>query len=79
MNKQDYTDGLKFIPWLLKYRKGHLLGLFGNLILGQALLISSYPDIEGVCFGSFFGILVPILIGYLLKRDYNDLKQGFSR
>lgn len=79
MTRKDYTNGLKFIPWLWDRRKGHLLGLFGNMGLGLGLLISSFPDVGGIIFGSFFGIIVPIIIGFALKRDYNDAKQGFSR
>lgn len=79
MSRKDYTDGLKFIPWLWDRRKGHLLGLFGNAGLGLGLLFYSLPDITGIIFGSFFGIIVPTIIGVALKRDYNDAKQGFSR
>jgi len=77
--KRDLTDGLKFFPWLWKYRKGHLLGLLGNLGLGWGAFIYSYPDISGILVTAFFGTLVPILFGFLLRRDYNDAKQGFSR
>jgi len=82
---RDYTGGYEWWPWLWYMRKGYLLGFFGNLILGWAGGISSFAEHnenpDWISYGviGFFGIFAPVLIGFLLRRDYKEGKKGISR
>jgi hypothetical protein len=81
---KDYTGGYEFFPWLWHMRKMYLVGLLGNLILGWYGGISSMdpnnenPQWMGYCIIGFFGVFAPILIGYMLRRDYKMSKKGQS-
>lgn len=80
----DYTGGYKFWPWLWYMRKMYVLGFLLNLTLGWEGGISSFdPAAEndawiGYTVIGFFGVFAPTLIGYMLRKDYNNLKVGKS-
>lgn len=81
VDKKDYTGGYEFWPWLIYMRWSYLVGFFGNLLLGWGAFISmDSEDRDWVAYAvlGFFGIFAPTLIGYMLRRDYNMLKQGQS-
>lgn len=81
----DYTDGYEFFPWLWYMRKGYLIGFFGCPIMGWVGGISSFkpsnsnPMWLSLAIIGVFGIFAPILIGYLLRRDYKEGKKGITR
>jgi len=83
-SRKDYTCGYEFLPWLWWMRRMYLLGFFGNLALGWFGGITSFnpnnenPDWMGYSIIGFFGVSVPVLIGYLLRRDYKNLQKGIS-
>ena len=82
---RDYTGGYEFWPWLLHMRKWYVIGLVLNLIGGWVGgIYSMSPENENplwLCYGiiGFFGVFAPVLIGYLLRRDYKEGKLGISR
>jgi hypothetical protein len=80
---KDFTGGYEWWPWLWYMRKGYLLGFFGNLALGWAGGLSAASDdprdwISYAVIG-FFGIFAPSIIGFMLRRDYKEGKQGKTR
>lgn len=78
--QKDFTGGYEFWPWLIYMRKGYLLGFALNAGIGIGSFITGdYSDwITWAVFG-FFGLFAPGLIGYMLRREYKDLKKGISR
>lgn len=89
VKNRDYTGGYEFWPWLWYMRKGYILGFLGNLvggIISFTIFFKEYLQYGfsgdtwvGLAAGCFFGVFAPFLIGFLLRRDYKDGKQGFSR
>jgi hypothetical protein len=83
VSKKDYTGGYEWWPWLWYMRKGHMLGFFGNLLLGWIGGVSAAIDepSDWIAYAviGFFGIFAPVTIGYLLRRDYRESKKGISR
>lgn len=79
----DYTGGYKFWPWLLWMRKGHTSALLLNLIFGWcggiSVLKDDPTDFTGYGVLIFFGIFVPILAAFLIRRDYKESQKGITR
>jgi hypothetical protein len=78
----DYTGGYEFWPWLFYMRKMYVVGFFANLSsgwIGGLSMVTSDPS-EWVGYGviGFFGVLAPILIAYMLRKDYAMSKKGKS-
>lgn len=82
---KDYTGGYEFFPWLWYMRKWYVVGFIGNLLGGWVGGIASFnpsnenPIALSLAIIGIFGIFAPILIGYLLRRDYKEGKMGITR
>lgn len=73
----DYTNGYEFLPWLYRMRPMHTLGFLGNIFIGiMSIVTSEYIDVLTIVIGTFFGVLVPSLIMFLLRREYKQLQRG---
>ena len=80
--KQDYTNGMKFFPWLWKYRKMLILGFALNVFFGYKAYEGYFENGEEtvtLLASIFFGICVPTLIAVLTVRDWRGLKRGIVR
>lgn len=83
VTNKDYTGGYKFWPWLLWMRKAPTIALLMNLIFGWSgglsVLRSDPSDWTGYGVIIFFGIFVPILVAFLIRRDYKESQKGITR
>ena len=87
--RNDYTNGYEFWPWLWYMRKWYCFAFLLNLGGGIACFTVFFKEVSkygfegdvwvGLAAGCFFGILIPIIIRFLLRRDYKEGKQGISR
>jgi len=77
----DYTGGYEWWPWLLYMRKMYVVGFLGNLAGGIAgfTIFLQESDYVGLGVGIFFGLFAAPLIGFLIRRDFNESKKGISR
>ena len=81
ITNQDFTGGYKFLPWLWHFRKFMLGAILLNVfIVSQA--IRAYR-IEGeseiIIVSIVFGLCIPVVIMFLLMREFHNKKQGKSQ
>ena len=82
MEKEDYTEGLKFFPWLIKKDSGryHFLAAMG-LTLAGIILFLTLEESYAVAFQIGFGIfctLAGIFLMFWTYRMYRQFKNGIS-
>jgi len=79
-DKNDFTGGYEFLPWLWYMKKGYLGGIALLLIIGGITAFTqAYNQNVAYVAAGFFGVALPILFSYLLKRQYNKLQKGISQ
>lgn|SRR5574343_26281 len=79
-NKNDYTNGYKFGPWLIWMRKFYIIGILLSLLFGISgwYYFLTETDWVGLGVGVFFTLTVSLLC-YKINQDYTDSKKGASR
>ena len=80
----DSTAGYEWAPWLWYMRRMHLVGLLANVLVGFIGGLSNTDggtnmDLASYVIIGLFGIAIPTLIAFLLRRDYKEGKLGKSR
>lgn len=75
---KDYTGGYSFLPWLIHADgSSYLLGFIVNLVLGLAVIFSTWGDVASLI-GMFFAFIVAPFIAFLTIRSYRRRKKGIT-
>lgn len=82
VSKGDFTGGYDWWPWFWHMRKWYLLGFAMNFLFGWiggvSTAISEPSDPISYLFIAAFGVVIPILIGSFLRKDFKLGKRGIS-
>ncbi len=77
----DLTGGYNFVSWLIYLRPLYLLASILGLCVGIAIF-NVYLDLKEVVSliaSLYFGVAMPVIIIYLLKKEFSRKKQGKSQ